>query len=153
MYLSKHFILSIFFVIALSYLFPQISFLGLILILASAVLIDVDHYLYYVFRKKDWNLKNAYSWHTLKRKELLKLSKKEKKFHNQEFCFLHGFEILSILYFLGLFAHNIFFFILIGFSFHIFLDLFVERVHGLKMNKVSVLYDFISTHKSLFKQE
>ena len=133
----QHFFLSIIFILVLFFLFPQISILGLLIILFSAVLIDIDHYLYYIWAKKDLSLRNAYKWHANHMKYV--------------FCFLHGFEVLVILYLLGVYLSNYFFFILIGFSFHLFLDILAEIIHGFKIHKISVIYDFF-LHKSFLNK-
>lgn len=62
MLVGKHIIISIFFVLAFSYL-NNFSVAVLLVILGSAVLIDFDHYLFYVWRKKDFSLKNAYKFY------------------------------------------------------------------------------------------
>ncbi len=38
-------------------IFPSIGLISFLIIWASSVLIDFDHYLYYVFKKKDFSLK------------------------------------------------------------------------------------------------
>ena len=45
-------------------LFPIISFNGLLIIFLSSFLIDVDHYTYFVYKKHDFSLKNAYVFAT-----------------------------------------------------------------------------------------
>jgi len=92
------------------YLFFQISLSNSLIVFLASVLIDADHYLFYVKRKKDWNLKRAFRW-------FVALGKKHKPlillFHNIEFLIL--ILIISFLY-------NVFFFILIGLSFHLVSD-------------------------------
>ena len=62
MYPTQHLLLGIIFSLVLLFLFPQIGFLGASIIILSTVLIDVDHYVYYVYKKKDLSLKNSYNW-------------------------------------------------------------------------------------------
>lgn len=153
MYPSKHVIFSIFFVIILLYLFPQISFLGLIIILASAVLIDIDHYLYYAFRKKDWNLMNALKWFNVTGKKFFSLSKTKREKTYDGFYFLHGLEILLIVYLLGFFVNNYFYFILIGFSFHLLLDYIDLIFNWERFERFSIIYDFLKFKKLKFIED
>ena len=82
------------------------------LVFLSAVLIDFDHYLWYVKRKKDWNLKNAYNY-------LKKLSENLKK---PIIMIFHTIEFL-ILVFILCFLWGGFYFVLIGMVFHSISDL------------------------------
>ena len=87
------------------FLFFNISLSYSVIIFLSSFLIDVDHYFFYVQRKKDWNPKRAFRWFVAlgnKHKPLMLL------FHNIEFLIL--VLIISVFY-------NVFFFISIGLSF------------------------------------
>jgi len=121
---SRHIILGFLFTISLFLILPQIGLTGAIIIFLSTVLIDVDHYLYYLVAKKDLSLKNAYYWHLNNMRKYRECSKSERKKLRFAFCIFHGIEILIILFFLGFFSKfSVFYFILIGFSFHLFLDI------------------------------
>lgn len=126
-----HIILGFLFSLILYLIFPFISLWGSLIIFASSVLIDVDHYIYYIFAKKDLSLKNAYSFF-IKKPKL-----------NPAMYFFHGIEILLILFILGIFINKLFLFILIGFSFHLFLDIIEQIYYGFRIAKVSLVYDFI----------
>jgi len=126
---SKHLFFGVLFALILFVIFPQIGLIGFLLIVSSTVLIDVDHYLYYVYKKKDWSLKNAYKWHIDCGKLYLNLPKKKQ----QDIClgisFLHGIEMMVILFIIFLYFKSPFFlFILTGFVFHQSLDL-IEIVY------------------------
>ena len=60
---DKHLFYGLIFSFLLLLLFPSIGDIGFFIIFISTVLIDVDHFLYYVFRKKDLNLKRAILWY------------------------------------------------------------------------------------------
>ena len=147
MYPSQHFILGSIFSFILYLLFPDfIGVAGFFVIVLSGVLIDVDHYLLYSYRKKDSNLKNAYSWFIKKSKFIMSLPKSQRKNFYFGIIILHGIEILALLLFLSLFS-QIFFFIFLGFSFHLFLDLISFMNHGGRMDRFSLIYDLTHTKK------
>ena len=92
----------------------------LIIFLAS-VLIDVDHYLYYVFEKKRFSLKSAYNWFKIEKAKFHDLSREEKKKHRYFILIFHGIESLLILYVLSLYI-PILFYVFLGFLIHLIED-------------------------------
>lgn len=152
MYPSKHILLGGIFSIICFFSFPQINLIEASIIFFSSFLIDIDHYLYYVWRKNDLNLKNSYNWFLKNEKIFLSLSKKDKKTVYQGFYFLHGFESLIILFLLG-FLHKYFFFILIGFSFHLLLDYINIIFKWNKFEKFSIIYDYFKFKKKKFIED
>ena len=116
---SKHFIFGLMFVGFLYFIFPKITFIGFLIILSSTVLIDVDHYIYYIYKKKSFNLKNAYKWFIQIEKKLLSLPWKQRNKFQTGFCFLHGIEVLFVLLILGIFISKYFLFVFVGFAFHL----------------------------------
>lgn len=122
MYPSQHLILGFLFSLILFVNFPQIGFIGFSLIILSTFLIDVDHYLFYVYKHKDLSLKNAYKWFVKFTEERKKLSEKERKKYKHIIIIFHGVEFWVILALLS-FVHIFFFYIFIGVMFHIFLDM------------------------------
>jgi membrane-bound metal-dependent hydrolase YbcI (DUF457 family) len=143
MFPKEHIIFGAIFSAILFFLFPQITLIGAIIVFLSSVLIDVDHYLYYVYKKRDWNLTRAFEWYSDKRHLFDKLSKKQKENIYMGVCFLHGIEalvVLASLYFALLrlswpFA-NWALFIIIGFVFHQFLDAIDLFKRGYRFDKV-----------------
>ena len=146
---KTHFILGLFFSAIIFYFFPQIGLFGAGIIFLSSLLIDFDHYLFYVILKKDTSLKRAYKWHLIKRQEMRKLSRSKRNKYKDDVLILHGMEPLILLYFLS-FLWSPFIFILIGFSFHIILDIFDEIRFNDRIDKVSVIWDVIK-YKELKK--
>ncbi|MBT3404890.1 hypothetical protein HN832_01835 [archaeon] len=142
MFPKQHFLIGLVFSALFVTAFPQIGILGFLLILASSVLIDVDHYLYYVHEEKNWSLKNAFKWFVIKHKEYLQLPKTERSKHRKLFFFLHGIEPLILLFILGYFFHTWFYYILIGFAFHLFLDIVQIKKYQDSLYKLSVIYDW-----------
>jgi len=105
---KMHFLLGLIFSLLL---FPLIGW-NSIIVLATTVLIDIDHYLLYVFRKKDFSLRKSFYY-----------------FFNNEFgenrilCIFHTAEFWTILL-IASFFYSTFFYVLLGVTFHFFLDLF-----------------------------
>jgi len=145
-----HILLGFFFALFLFFIFPKIEVVGFLIIFLSSFLIDIDHYLYYVFKKRDLSLKNAYSWFIQKRKKYLVLSRKKRNEVYFEIYFFHGIEPLLILFVLGFYVSEYFFYILIGFAFHLFLDIAHQRKFHDRLDRISLIYDFIKLRKLRF---
>ena len=127
MFPKTHLILGIFLSIILLLFFPGIGFLGVLLIFLSSFLIDVDHYLYYVYNKKSWSLKGAYKWFIKRREEYIKLPKKEVGKYKQIILIFHGIECWGLIFLISLFF-NPGFFIFFGMMFHLLFD-FAESLY------------------------
>ena len=143
---TQHLFLGIIFSLILLFIFPQIGLIGFLIIMFSTVLIDVDHYLYYVYRKKDLSLKNAYNWFAFRKKKLSLLSRKQRNEFYTGFCFLHGIEVLGLLFILGKLSFY-FYYVLIGFIFHLFLDIVHQKTLHDRFDKYSIIYDYFKYKK------
>lgn len=143
----QHLIFGIIFSTICLIIFPQIGFIGFFIIIISTVLIDIDHYLYFVYKKKSWNLKHAYDWFIETGKKFYALPKEERDKFYLGLCFLHGIEILFILSILGIFISKYFLFIFIGFSFHLFLDVVYQISQKKRITKISLVHDFLKFRK------
>ena len=95
---TQHLLLGIVLALILFVIFPEIGLVQAAIIVASSVLIDIDHYLYYVYRKGDKSLIRAYKWYTTSIRKAHKLPRKQKKEISFGFHFLHGIEILILFY-------------------------------------------------------
>ena len=147
MFPSQHLLIGTVFVVLLYLAFPSIGIDGAIIILASTVLIDIDHYIYYIYEKGNWNPLKAYHWFRIKHASWLRLSREERNKHRGIIFFLHGIETQIIWLLLGIFVHRYFLFVFIGFMFHLFLDLvYAKRFHD-RLDKVSVIYDYFKFKK------
>lgn len=143
MFPQKHLFFGTIFSLVLFFLFPSIGWLGFLTIFASTVLIDVDHYIWYVFKKKDLNLKNSYKWFVNYHKKILVLPRKQRnKVTNGCICFLHGIEVLLILFLLG-FLYKFFFYVFAGFVFHLVLDVIYQYSYIDRIEKVSIVWDIL----------
>ncbi|MBR9701499.1 hypothetical protein GOV13_01115 [Candidatus Pacearchaeota archaeon] len=149
---KSHIILGAIFSTILIYFF-NFSLIAGIIIFLSSVFIDVDHYLYYVYKKKDWSLWKAYKWWMQGNKKLIELDRKQRNEFAHGFAFLHGFEMLAILAVLGKMISIYFYYILIGISFHLFLDLIHQRTIHDRLDKYSIIYDWIKYKKMRFLEE
>ncbi|MEK6906420.1 MAG: hypothetical protein AABW81_02250 [Nanoarchaeota archaeon] len=146
MYPSQHLFFGILFATLLWIFIPGFGVLGFSVLVLSILLIDVDHYIYYVYKKRDLNLINAYYWFIEKDKKFNLLSRKEKNIHYQGFVFLHGFEVLLPLFILGIF-YKPFLYVFSGFFFHILLDVFYHSNQHDRLDRVSLVYDFFKFRK------
>jgi hypothetical protein len=142
-----HFIVGTFFVIILHFIFPQITLLNLLIILFSSVLIDVDHYFYYIFIKRDFNLIKAYKWFKEGVRKTRRLPLKERKKMYTGFYMFHGIEPLIVLFLLGISVSQFFFFVFLGFSFHLLLDIPSEISIKGTFQKVSLIYSYSQFRK------
>lgn len=143
MHPTQHLIFGIIFSSLILFLFPQIGLTGFLIILSSTVLIDVDHYLYYVYKKKDFSLRNAYKWFIENKKKLLSLPWKQRNKFQTGFYFLHGIEVLLILLILWIFVSKYFLFVFAGFAFHLLLDSIDQTTYWDRISKVSLVNDYL----------
>jgi len=152
---SRHLVFGILYSLIILIIFPQIGLIGFLIIIISTILIDVDHYIYYVFRKRNLNLKKAYKWYVKRGIKFQKLSKKQKNQISFGVFFLHGFEIILILFIFFVYTKIIlFFFILTGFVFHQLLDLIelVQQTNNNSWKVLSLIYSlYYSKNKILLE--
>ena len=149
MYPQKHFIYAVLFAGFLFFLLPKIKFLFLLIFILSSVLIDVDHYLYYVYKKKNFNLKKSYDWFLKTGRLLMSFSRETRnKFYTGFFIF-HGIEILVLLFALA-FHFSIFYPIFFGFAFHNLLDAVDQPRYWDKIEKLSLIHDIFKHRKTSF---
>ena len=133
---KTHFIINLIISLILLKFFP--GFYVLIFFLSS-VLIDVDHYLFYVIEEKDFSLKNAYKWYKLNRIALKLMSREERKKHKNWVLIFHGLEPLIILFLISR-TYYFFLFIFLGFLVHLVEDLFEDIPLGVAERKLFLSY-------------
>lgn len=99
-------------------LYPFIGMYSIIVFL-SGFIVDIDHYFYYLLRKNDFSFVNA----------LLYFTPGSRVFeeHRDTLHIFHTWEIWILIGILGFVFHKIFFFVLIGVLFHMFLD-FIDLI-------------------------
>ncbi len=142
-----HIAYGIAFSVLLYFILPEIGLIGTILVLASSILIDTDHFIYYAVKNKSWNLKKAIKYFKDARKKRSKIPEKQRKKYYGGWCFIHGIETLIILFLLGTFFSIYFFYILIGVAFHLTLDLIEQIQGGSRIDKISLVYDYFKFKK------
>ena len=120
-----HALLGFVFALLLIYFF-DFSLPAAIIIFLSSVLIDVDHYFYYVWKKRDLSLTRAYRWFIEESRKMKKINKNKRK--QLHIIIFHGIEFWIFILILS-FLNKLFFYILLGISFHFLLD-FVHNIYS-----------------------
>lgn len=129
MLISRHIVTGILFITVFTVI-SNLHILLAIIIFFSSVLIDFDHYLFYVWRKKDISLKNSYKY-------FRKLpSGKDGK---PGIMIFHTSEFFIFILFLS-FVFPIFVFILFGMILHLAVDILGMRLNGDKRIFSFILY-------------
>jgi len=144
---SRHIFFGAIFSFLIIFLFPQIGWLGFSIIFLSSVLVDFDHYLYYVIKKKDFSLRNAYKLFLRQMKLIRRLSYEEKRKYPYGIILFHGVECWVILLLL-VFINKIFLYVLIGVLIHMifdFIDLYQNNMPS--YHKLSQIYVHIKNQK------
>jgi len=104
---------ALFAIIFAAILYPFIGYYSIIVFLSGFV-VDVDHYIYYAIRKKDFNLMNGYFYHVP--------GSKVHEPHSDSLYIFHTWEIWLLFFILAFLSHQLFLFILIGIIFHMIFD-------------------------------
>lgn len=140
---KHHAILGAIISLALYFLTP-INLTQTIIILLSSVLIDADHYFYYVFKKKSFNFLKARKWFFKKRKIWISMPLKKREKFKRPILIFHGIEFWFFLILLAQ-LHSIFYFILIGIAIHIFCD-YIDIIQNKDKfySKFSQIYVYLS---------
>ena len=123
----KHIVLGFFFAVLLLFLYPQFSLLSIFTIFASSILVDIDHYLLFVSRKREFSLAKAFNYF-LDLRKLSGIIKKEKKSKSPVYIF-HTLEFFIFLILLSIFIPQLIF-VLVGLSFHYITDIIEMTAQG-----------------------
>ena len=130
---KRHFISTTILSVAL---FPLIKY-RILWVLISGIFIDIDHYLWYVIRYNDWNIKHA-----------VKHFESDGNVDDPSIFIFHTMEFIVIIFILSLF-YNEFFYILIGAVFHIIPDILLAKDKPSVPIRSSLIYFF---YKGLHKK-
>jgi len=147
---SKHLILGMCAAAILFIIYPEIRVSNILIFATSSVLIDVDHYVYYLFKKKDFNFFRAQQWYLKLQNKCCSLTPEQRPKTYFGIFFLHGLESIIIFGLLGFFISEIFYFISLGFAFHFISDFLVEMIPHKDFTQVSVVYSIIQSKKLIF---
>ena len=141
-----HILFGFIFSLALLLLFQQIDLYAASIIFLASFLIDADHYLHYVFRKRDLNLRRAYWWFRSWEGRYEPLPKSERNKIYFPVCIFHGIEAFALLIILSFYSTFILW-ILIGFALHRFLDDVFSIYYGFPYHDFSATYGFVRAKK------
>ena len=120
MFIKGHLIGGIIFTLILVYSL-NIGWFAASIVFLSSILIDVDHYIYYILKTKDLNIKRSYNWFIKKVEKWEKINQQELSKYKIDIMAFHGIEFISILAILS-FINSGFIWILTGVTFHLALD-------------------------------
>ena len=148
MYPKTHVLLGFVLSLTLFLFCDKINLLAAIIIFLSSFLIDFDHYIFFAFVFKQKNIFKAYSLAKKIKKGIKKLSRKQRKEIKTSFYLFHGIEALAVLFLLGYFIHDLFYFILIGMAFHLILDHIEIFSFNIRIHKISTIFDYICFRKA-----
>jgi len=119
MYPRQHVILGAIFSLMLYFLF-HVNLVNSLIVFLSSVLIDVDHYLFYAIKKRDFSYAGAYSWHVEQEIKAKRMARKGIR-KRGPFHIFHTIEFHLLLLLLS-FRNTIFFYAFAGFVFHSAVD-------------------------------
>lgn len=141
-----HILFGFLFAILVANIFKIEPFNSLLLFLSS-FLIDFDHYLYYVYKKRSFNLKKAYFFLKKRDRASFQLPLKKRKKTFLGYFIFHGLELILLLVLLGFLIHSCFFYISLGAFFHLTTDIFYKKKTRGRWDNISLIYDFIKFRK------
>ncbi len=127
MYPTQHILAGLLFSAVLLLLYPTIGFLGAVIIFLVSFGIDVDHYFFYIFKKRDFSFQRAYQYSI----EQGKIARAQGKQYSAPLNIFHTVEALLMMGILSLY-NRIMLFIFLGALFHFILD-FWYTVYVLRM--------------------
>jgi len=104
---------ALFALIFAAVLYPFIEGYSIVVFLCGFV-VDIDHYFYYVIKKKDFNFINGYLYHVP--------GSKVHEEHSDSLHIFHNWEVWLLFLILTFLIHEVFLFILIGLIFHMIFD-------------------------------
>ena len=98
-----------------------------LIIFFSSFLIDVDHYILYIFKTKNLSLKKSRKYFFERRRNWLKLLTEDQKRYKRFIYFFHGIEFWILLIILSIYF-PIIWFVLLGIAIHMILD-FIDFIY------------------------
>jgi hypothetical protein len=116
-----HVLIGFLFSYILVYFFNIAIFSGLIIFISSFLIIDLDHFLLYIIKRKNLNFFYFYLSSIKKNNSFRALPKKEKNKYMRSIFIFHGVECWIIVFLLSL-KFKFFIWVLTGFAVHIIFD-------------------------------
>jgi hypothetical protein len=119
-----------------------------LIFVAATVLMDFDHYIYYVRRKRKYNLRAAYHWFKIKEKFWKMIPPHDRKHYYTGFYIFHGIEWVVLFLLLGYFLSSAFYYVALGMLFHLVLDWLIQEIYLYPYRfKFSIIYDYLRFKK------
>jgi len=116
----------------------------MMVIFLAAVLIDIDHYFFYIFKNKNLNPWKAYRWFVDRHEKIRKMKPEERSRYKEAIIIFHGLEFYIPLIIISLFSRTALL-ILIGVIFHVLLDMFDGAMSDSPVYpKISQIYSAIT---------
>jgi len=147
-----HFLIGIIASAALA-IFSNFSFFQISLFFLSSIVIDVDHYIWFALKTKDYNFFNAVKWCSKNRDIAHSLSKQKRNEYGWGVFIFHSLFLVIILLLLSK-IYPIFFFIALGTILHLITD-YIAIIHFRESwyYKISPFATYLTNKnkKSLFK--
>lgn len=140
-----HFIIGILASVLL-YLILNLTLMQVFIIFLASFLMDIDHYFFYIFKTKNYNLNKAHKWFVKRRKIWFSIPPEQRRNYKKNVFIFHGIEFIILLGILSLF-YNLFLYILIGVILHMIFD-FIEFYY-----KKEAFYSKISSIWTYFKNK
>jgi len=128
-------------------IFPQVSLLFALLVFVSSFAIDGDYFLYHMYNTGSFSLVETYNYARSRGVKYKALSKKKKRESFRAYRIFHGVETLIILFVLGKFIWNGFYFVLIGAGLHLVLDWIYDFTYNVRQDKISIIWSFFRLRK------
>jgi len=139
---QTHFKLGVLLVLILS-VFTNFSLTALIIILSATVLIDVDHWFIYVKTTKKLGIRASYQWFMDLHHKRKAAKKKNPRVVLPKFlCIFHTIEFYLLILILSFF-YSFFYYLLIGITFHYFLDTIADLIEKDQSKYFSIIYYFL----------
>lgn len=141
MHITHHLILGL----IISILFYPIVGLNFVIIFLASTVIDIDHYLSYIIRFKNWDYTTAYRYHMDRHNDYIKSKGTLKQ--GKTLCFFHTMEVLGI-FFIAAFYSNFILLISLGLLIHIIFDIlsytsfYFRNGFGWYGRRISLIFDF-----------
>jgi len=131
----------------LIYFLFNITLLQTAIVFLSSILIDTDHYLLYIYKKKDFSLTNSIKYSKERRKRWLLMKPEKRKYHKRAIFIFHGIEFWLLLVIISIYF-NLIWFVLLGILIHIFLDyLDIIYINDSLYTKFSQLYVYYTNKR------
>jgi len=148
-----HILFGFIFSLSIYFLF-KFNFIGFLVLFFSTWVFDVDHYLFFVFKKNKLNFFEAYKYFMKKKNLKLPVEQRKREMIKENRLFIfHQIEIICLIFLASFFILKFFkaeiysILFLVGIFFHTFLDLLESLKEGFIAERYSLILFYISKIK------